>query len=245
MKWQKAESSSSQVPQGAARIPSPRDRAAISQCGHDGHGDHARAAPGRRRRLRTTISSPTNNSKRNWRPATSSSTIIALIRIRTTAPTSPTSSRNSRAGKVVLRGRTDSRCEISSKNTMMRRRYFIMPPSLDAFEKRVWERSPMSDVEWQERLKFTADEVAHEAPWYDYRISNEDGKLDSRPSRKSLEFSRKKATISNDGTRHRTFFRLAGRGQGHAGENAHRLLEVEVRSRCHSYRHGAGVAQSA
>jgi guanylate kinase len=55
---------------------------------------------------------------------------------------------------------------------------FIMPPSLDAFEKRVRERSPMSDVEWQERLKFTQNEVASEAPWYDYRIANEDGKLE-------------------------------------------------------------------
>ena len=54
---------------------------------------------------------------------------------------------------------------------------FIMPPSLDAFEKRVRARSPMSDVEWQERLKFTQEEVANESPWYDYRISNEDGKL--------------------------------------------------------------------
>ncbi|HTR18646.1 MAG TPA: hypothetical protein VMH91_01535 [Candidatus Paceibacterota bacterium] len=56
---------------------------------------------------------------------------------------------------------------------------FIMPPSLDAFERRVRERSPMSDVEWQERVKFTQNEVANEAPWYDYRISNEDGKLES------------------------------------------------------------------
>jgi len=56
---------------------------------------------------------------------------------------------------------------------------FIMPPSLDAFERRVRARSPMSDVEWQERLKFTQNEVAHEAPWYDYRIGNEDGKLNS------------------------------------------------------------------
>jgi guanylate kinase len=54
---------------------------------------------------------------------------------------------------------------------------FIMPPSLDAFEKRVRARSPMSDIEWQERIQFTQNEVVHEAPWYDYRISNEDGKL--------------------------------------------------------------------
>jgi guanylate kinase len=59
---------------------------------------------------------------------------------------------------------------------------FIMPPSLDAFEKRVRARSPMSDIEWQERLKFTQSEVASEAPWYDYRISNEDGKLESAVS---------------------------------------------------------------
>jgi guanylate kinase len=56
---------------------------------------------------------------------------------------------------------------------------FIMPPSLDAFEKRVRGRAPMSDVEWQERLKFTQNEVADESPWYDYRISNEDGQLES------------------------------------------------------------------
>ena len=56
--------------------------------------------------------------------------------------------------------------------------FFIMPPSLDAFEKRIRVRAPMSDVEWQERLKITQQEVAHDAPWYDYRISNEDGKLD-------------------------------------------------------------------
>lgn len=55
---------------------------------------------------------------------------------------------------------------------------FIMPPSLDAFEKRIRARSPMSDAEWQERREFTEREVREEAPWYDYRIVNEDGKLD-------------------------------------------------------------------
>ena len=54
---------------------------------------------------------------------------------------------------------------------------FIMPPSPDAFEKRVRARAPMSDAEWQERLEFTKRELAEEAPWYDYRITNEDGKL--------------------------------------------------------------------
>jgi guanylate kinase len=55
---------------------------------------------------------------------------------------------------------------------------FIMPPSLDAFEKRVRERAPMSDAEWQERKEFTERELREEAPWYDYRITNRDGKLD-------------------------------------------------------------------
>lgn len=56
--------------------------------------------------------------------------------------------------------------------------FFIMPPSLDAFEKRIRSRAPMSDAEWAERRKFTEREVNEESPWYDYRITNEDEKLD-------------------------------------------------------------------
>ncbi len=56
--------------------------------------------------------------------------------------------------------------------------FFIMPPSLEAFEKRIRERAPMSDAEWEERRKFTEREVREEAPWYDYRIANEDGRLE-------------------------------------------------------------------
>jgi guanylate kinase len=55
---------------------------------------------------------------------------------------------------------------------------FIMPPASDAFEKRIRARAPMNDVDWNERLEFTKREIAEEAPWYDYRIVNEDGKLD-------------------------------------------------------------------
>lgn len=54
---------------------------------------------------------------------------------------------------------------------------FIMPPTLEAFESRVRGRAPMSDTEWQERKAFTEREVREESPWYDYRITNEDGKL--------------------------------------------------------------------
>jgi len=56
--------------------------------------------------------------------------------------------------------------------------FFIMPPSLDAFEHRIRSRAPMSDAEWAERKQFTEREVREEAPFYDYRIVNEDGKLD-------------------------------------------------------------------
>ena len=55
---------------------------------------------------------------------------------------------------------------------------FIMPPTSDAFEARIRARAHMSDVEWAERQKFTKREIAEEAPWYDYRIANEDGKLE-------------------------------------------------------------------
>jgi guanylate kinase len=55
---------------------------------------------------------------------------------------------------------------------------FIMPPAPDAFEKRIRSRAPMSDKEWEERLAFTKREIEEESPWYDYRIKNEDGKLD-------------------------------------------------------------------
>jgi guanylate kinase len=57
--------------------------------------------------------------------------------------------------------------------------FFIMPASIDAFEKRTRERSPMRDQEWKERLEFTKREIEKEAPWYDYQIKNEDGKLDA------------------------------------------------------------------
>ncbi len=56
--------------------------------------------------------------------------------------------------------------------------FFIMPPAIDAFEHRIRSRAPMTDAEWKERKEFTERELREEAPWYDYRIENEDGKLD-------------------------------------------------------------------
>jgi guanylate kinase len=55
---------------------------------------------------------------------------------------------------------------------------FIMPPSIEVLERRVRGRAPMTDLEWQERLAHTQREVTKDAPFYDYRITNEDGKLD-------------------------------------------------------------------
>lgn len=56
--------------------------------------------------------------------------------------------------------------------------FFIMPPALDAFEHRIRSRAPMTDAEWEERKKFTEREVKEEVPFYDYRITNDDGKLE-------------------------------------------------------------------
>lgn len=55
---------------------------------------------------------------------------------------------------------------------------FIMPSSLESLERRIRERAPMSDAEWNERLEFTKRELAEEAPWYDHQIANEDGRLE-------------------------------------------------------------------
>lgn len=55
---------------------------------------------------------------------------------------------------------------------------FIEPKSIEEFERRIRARAPMSDVEWEERKKFTERELAEEAPWYDYRVVNADGELE-------------------------------------------------------------------
>jgi guanylate kinase len=56
---------------------------------------------------------------------------------------------------------------------------FIEPRSIDEFERRIRARAPMSDAEWQERKEFTERELRIEAPWYDYRVVNADGELDT------------------------------------------------------------------
>jgi len=54
---------------------------------------------------------------------------------------------------------------------------FIMPSRMDEYEKRIRSRAPMSDAEWKERREHTEREISEDAPWYDYCIMNEDGKL--------------------------------------------------------------------
>ena len=54
---------------------------------------------------------------------------------------------------------------------------FIMPASIGEFEKRVRSRSHVSDVEWAERLAHTRREIEEDAPWYDHRLANEEGKF--------------------------------------------------------------------
>ncbi len=55
--------------------------------------------------------------------------------------------------------------------------FFIMPSQSDEFEKRIRSRAPMSDAEWAERVAHTKREIEEDAPFYDYRIRNDDGKL--------------------------------------------------------------------
>lgn len=55
---------------------------------------------------------------------------------------------------------------------------FVEPGSIDELERRVRARAPISDIEWEERKKHTQREMTEDAPWYDYRVVNADGKLD-------------------------------------------------------------------
>lgn len=56
---------------------------------------------------------------------------------------------------------------------------FIMPVSLEDFERRIRARNPeLSEKEFSERMKIAEEEMEGHAPQYDYRIVNADGKLD-------------------------------------------------------------------
>ncbi len=55
---------------------------------------------------------------------------------------------------------------------------FIEPPSLKVLDERIAARSVMSAIELKEREKITKEEIEQDAKWYDYRVVNEEGKLE-------------------------------------------------------------------
>ena len=56
---------------------------------------------------------------------------------------------------------------------------FILPPAFELLEKRIRARNAgMSEEELYKRLTVAKQEIEQDAPLYDYRIVNEEGKLD-------------------------------------------------------------------
>src|SRR3989344_116841 len=56
---------------------------------------------------------------------------------------------------------------------------FLLPESIESLERRIRARNPgMSPSELAERMKMVKREVEEEAPHYDYRVVNADGKLE-------------------------------------------------------------------
>lgn len=56
---------------------------------------------------------------------------------------------------------------------------FILPPSFKMLETRIRARhANMPKDELEKRLALAKKEIEEDAPWYDYRIVNEEGKLD-------------------------------------------------------------------
>jgi guanylate kinase len=55
---------------------------------------------------------------------------------------------------------------------------FVLPENDEVMERRIRSRAPMSDLEWQERLKHTKREMEEDMPFYDYKIYNKEGKLE-------------------------------------------------------------------
>ena len=56
---------------------------------------------------------------------------------------------------------------------------FIMPESVESLERRIRTRNPsMTATELAERMRMVKQEVEEDAPQYDYRVRNVDGKLE-------------------------------------------------------------------
>jgi guanylate kinase len=68
---------------------------------------------------------------------------------------------------------------------------FIVPESIDALEKRIRHRNPeLSDAEIAKRRENAAAEIQNEESFYDYKVTNADGKLDEAV-REVVEIMRK------------------------------------------------------
>jgi guanylate kinase len=56
---------------------------------------------------------------------------------------------------------------------------FVMPPAFGILEQRIRARhANMPPAELEKRLALAKKEMEEESPWYDYRVVNEEGKLD-------------------------------------------------------------------
>ena len=56
---------------------------------------------------------------------------------------------------------------------------FLLPESIESLERRIRARNPgMSKMELDERMKMVRSEVDKDAPQYDYRVVNADGRLE-------------------------------------------------------------------
>ena len=54
-----------------------------------------------------------------------------------------------------------------------------MPESIESLERRIRARNPsMTTTELAERMRMVKQEVEQDAPQYDYRVRNVDGKLE-------------------------------------------------------------------
>ncbi len=72
---------------------------------------------------------------------------------------------------------------------------FIMPPSFKTLESRIRARkASMPADELERRLTLAKKEIEEDAPWYDYRIVNEEGKL-SETVDKVIEILKKERYI--------------------------------------------------
>ncbi len=77
---------------------------------------------------------------------------------------------------------------------------FMMPPSFDVLERRIISRhADMPTQELTRRLTLAKHEIEEESSWYDYRVVNEDGKLNEAVDT-VIEILKKEGYIKDDDT---------------------------------------------